>query len=86
MYLNFKLTQSIGGSTISGGGGKGGGYQRAPCEREKNIVCILTSVRLRSFKDVGPYKVRFLTKNQHTSKEKSLKNSCEECQFIKNWA
>ena len=38
MYFNFKLTLSI-GSTISEGGGVGGGYQRAPCEREKNIVC-----------------------------------------------
>ena len=28
----------------------------------------------------------FLAKNQHTPKEKSLKNFYEECQFIKNWA
>ena len=43
MYFNFKLTLSI-GSTISEGGGVGGGYQRAPCEREKNIVCICKAI------------------------------------------
>ena len=33
-------------------------------------------------KMVGPIKVRYMAKNQHTSKEKK---SYKECQFIKNW-
>ena len=36
---------------------------------------LLVSVRLWNFKDGGSYKVRFLAKNQHATKEKSLKNS-----------
>ena len=44
----------------------------------------LVSVRLWNFKDGGSLKVRFLAKNQHNPKEKSLQNS-EESYFIKNW-
>ena len=55
MYFNFKLTLSISGRIIGEGEkcSSGREIQRAPCEREKNIVCILISVRLWSFKDVG---------------------------------
>ena len=35
---------------------------------------LLVSVRLWNFKDGGSQKVRFLAKNQHATKEKSLKN------------
>ena len=37
----------------------------------------LVSVWLWNFKDGGSKKVRFLAKNQHATKEKSLKNSYE---------
>ena len=40
-------------------------------------VCDLVSVRLWNLKDGGSLKVRFLAKNQHAIKEKSLKNSYE---------
>ena len=49
-------------------------------------VCINYQFGCGILKMVGPKKIRFLTKNQHTPKEKSLKNSYEEHQFNKNWA
>ena len=47
---------------------------------------VVISVWLWNFKGGGSQKVRFLANNQHTPKEKSLKDTYEECQFIKNWA
>ena len=46
-------------------------------------VCINYQFGCGILKMVGPKKIRFLAKNQHSPKEKSLKYSYEECQFIK---
>ena len=41
------------------------------------LFCLLISVRLWNFKDGGSLKTSFLAKNQHATKEKSLKDSYE---------
>ena len=48
--------------------------------RERSFISIasaIISVRSWNFKDGGSLKARFLAKNQHATKEKSLKNSYE---------
>ena len=48
-----------------------------PLEFACHGTYLLVSVGLWNFKDGGSLKVRFLAKNQHATKEKSLKNSYE---------
>ena len=49
-------------------------------------VCINYQFGCGILKMVGPKKIRFLAKNQHTPKANSLKNYYKEYQFIENWA
>ena len=51
----------------------------------QNTISSLVSVRLWNFKDGGSWKVSFLAKNQHTTKDFFFFKSYEECQFVKNW-
>ena len=44
---------------------------------KSRVYCASVSVRLWNFKDGGSLKASFLAKNQHATKEKSLKNSYE---------